>query len=126
MHFGVNVLAMNKPLFIGMNPTKAQYRKGCAFFRLMDWIEEMDLGIVAFTNLSHDPHWNKRSVDPHFLLAGTREHTKVIALGGLVSNALSKLNIEHFTLPHPSPLNRQINNPEFIRTKLEDCKRWLT
>jgi hypothetical protein len=115
----------NKPLFVGINPTKAQYRKGCAFFRLMEWIELMDLGIVAFTNISHDPHWNKRAVDPHFLLASVREHTKVIALGGLVSDTLSKLNIEHYTLPHPSPLNRQINNPDFIRKKLEESRNYL-
>ena len=125
MHFGMNVLVMNKPLFIGINPTKARHRKGCALDRLMNWIEEMDLGIVAFTNLSHDPHWNKRSVDPHFFLPALREHTKVIALGGLVSNTLSKLNIEHFTLPHPSPLNRQINDPDFIRKKLEECYNYL-
>ncbi len=115
----------SKPLFIGINPTKAQYRKGCAYFRLMDWIQEMDLGIVAFTNLSHDPHWNKRSVDPHFLLDGAREHNKVIALGGLVSKALSELNIEHYTLPHPSPLNRQNNDTNLIRKKLDECRNYL-
>jgi hypothetical protein len=115
----------NKPLFIGINPTKAQYRKGCAFFRLMDWIEEMDLGIVGFTNLSSDPYWNKRSVDPHFLIAGVREHTKVIALGGMVSKVLSDLNIDHYTLPHPSPLNRQINDKAFIKKKLEECRNYL-
>lgn len=114
-----------KPLFIGMNPTKARYRKGCAFYRLMDWIDEMDLGIVAFTNLSHDPYWNKRSVDPHFLLAGTVKHTKVVALGGMVSKVLTKLNIDHYTLPHPSPLNRQINDRDFIRKKLEECRNYL-
>lgn len=117
---------MNKPLFIGINPTKARHRKGCALDRLMSWIEEMDLGIVAFTNMSHDPHWNKRFVDPHFLLDATCKHTKVIALGGLVSNTLCKLNIEHFALPHPSPLNRQINDKEYISKKLKECRDWLT
>lgn len=86
----------------------------------------MDLGIVAFTNLSDDPHWNKLIVDPSFLLAGAIGHNKVIALGGLVSSVLKRANIEHYALPHPSPLNRQINNPEYILSKLEDCKKWLT
>lgn len=27
-------------LIIGMNPTKAQYRKGCAWYRLQDWIDD--------------------------------------------------------------------------------------
>jgi hypothetical protein len=115
----------SKPLFIGINPTKAQPRKGCAYFRLMDWIQEMDLGIVAFTNLSYDPYWDKRFVDPHFLLAGAHGHHKMVALGGLVSKALSELHIEHYALPHPSPLNRQINDRDFIKKKLQECQNYL-
>ena len=116
---------MTKPLFIGINPTKAQYRKGCAFYRLQDWLEEMGLGIVAFSNLSHDPYWDKRTIDDTYVRANVGEHTKVVALGGMVSKHLKRLDIEHFTLPHPSPLNRQTNDPEFISNQLKKCAFYL-
>jgi len=114
-----------RSIIIGMNPTKAQYRKGCAWYRLQDWIDELDVGIVAFTNLSHDPHWDKRTIDREHVLSCVRGHDKVIALGGLVSKVLTKLDVDHFTLPHPSPLNRQINNPEFISGKLKECRSYI-
>lgn len=112
-------------IIIGINPTKAQYRKGCAWYRLQDWIDELDVGIVAFTNLSHDPHWDKRTIDREHVLACVRGHDKIIALGGLVSKALTRLGIDHFTLPHPSPLNRQINNTEFILERLRECRSYI-
>lgn len=114
------------PIIIGMNPTKAKYRKGCAWYRLQDWIDELDVGMVAFTNLSHDPYWDKKTVDFAYVRESTRPHGKVIALGGLVSKVLSGLSIDHYTLPHPSPLNRQINDDDFINMKLKECKRYLS
>lgn len=108
-----------------MNPTKAQYRKGCAWYRLQDWIDELNVGIVGFTNLSHDPLWDKRTIDREHVLSCVRGHEKIIALGGLVSGVLSKLGIDHFTLPHPSPLNRQINDSAFIEKKLDECRNYL-
>lgn len=116
---------MVNPIIIGMNPTKAKYRKGCAWYRLQDWIDELDIGIVAFTNLSHDPHWDKKTVDLTYVRGCVRPHRKVIALGGLVSKVLSGLSIDHYTLPHPSPLNRQINNTAYISQRLQECKRYL-
>lgn len=113
------------PIFIGINPTKARYRKGCALFRFYDWVQYMKLDVVAFTNLSPDPMWDKRDVDVPLLYASLRGHTKVVALGGLVSKNLSKLGIDHFTLPHPSPLNRQINDEKFIQEQLDLCKDFL-
>lgn len=113
------------PIIIGMNPTKGKYRKGCAWYRLQDWIDELDVGIVAFTNLSHDPYWNKKTVDFAYVRETARPHGKVIALGGLVSKVLSGLSIDHYTLPHPSPLNRQINNHAYISQRLQECKEYL-
>lgn len=46
-----------------------------------------------------------------------------IALG---NNASKKLgNLPHFKLPHPSGLNRQINDEAFIATKLAECKAYI-
>lgn len=116
---------MNRPIIVGLNPTKAQYRKGCAWFRLQEWILQLDVGIVAFTNLSHDPFWDKKTIDHSYLFKSVQPHSKVIALGGLVSKTLDRLSIDHYILPHPSPLNRQINDYSYINRKLQECKEYL-
>lgn len=113
------------PIFIGMNPTKARYRKGCAWFRFQDWVTEMGISKFTFTNLSFDPHWDKKKVDYQFLSESIDGHDRIVALGGLVSNHLNKMNVSHYTLPHPSPLNRQINNLAYISQRLQECKEYL-
>jgi len=52
-----------------------------------------------------------------------RDKVKYVALGNNASDALGK--IPHFKLPHPSGMNRQINNKEFIEKKLKECRSWL-
>lgn len=47
----------------------------------------------------------------------------IIALGHEASQACGK--IEHFKLPHPSGLNRQINDKKFILDKLNECKQYV-
>lgn len=49
----------------------------------------------------------------------------IIALGNNASKALDKLDIPHFKLPHPSGRNRQINDKEFIKVKLEECRQYI-
>lgn len=121
----MNRLDINYPIIVGMNPTKAQLRKGCAWFRLMDWTEEIGISRFSFTNLSFDPHWDKKNVDYEFLSKCLEGHGKIVALGGMVSNHLKKLGVSHHALPHPSPLNRQINNPAYISQRLQECKEYL-
>ena len=44
----------------------------------------------------------------------------------MVSAYLKRLGYkEHFVLPHPSPLNRQINDDKFISMKLSECRRYI-
>ena len=51
--------------------------------------------------------------------------TKVVALGNTASTALEKLDVEYFKIPHPSPLNRFLNNTVQVEAVLEECKKWL-
>lgn len=115
-----------KVLFIGLNPTKAKYRKGCAWYRLHDWIEDMGIDIFAFTNLSFDPWWDgKMNDDLYQIVSKSVEGHKVVALGGKVSKVLNRLNVDHFMLPHPSPLNRQINDTVYISDQLKKCLEYI-
>lgn len=48
-----------------------------------------------------------------------------ISLGNTASKRLTKLGVPHFKLPHPSRLNRQLNDSRFINKKLQECKDWI-
>lgn len=117
---------MKNVIVIGLNPTKlAIPRKGGAWRRFQEWLDYLDIDRVSFTNLSPDPHWDKKYMDTAFLKDSIRGHTKVIAWGPSVSKHLSKMGVVHFMLPHPSPLNRQINDQKYIMSKLDECREYL-
>jgi len=118
---------MKNVIFVGLNPTKLSIpRKGGAWHRFCSWLDEMEMiDIVSFTNISSDPNWDGKSVDTAFFEASLGEYTKIVAWGPGVSKHLSRMGIDHFTLPHPSPLNRQTNNREYISGKLKECKDYI-
>lgn len=49
----------------------------------------------------------------------------IIGLGNHVSSVLEKEGIEHFKIPHPSPLNRKLNDRNYEKQVLEHCKEYL-
>jgi uracil-DNA glycosylase len=57
-------------------------------------------------------------------IADTRE-TKIVALGSFVDKILNKLNISHFTLPHPSGLNRRCNDKQYVDDMLVRLASYL-
>ena len=50
---------------------------------------------------------------------------KVVALGGVASKSLTKVGIEHFRMPHPSPRNRQLNDKQYEINMVNDCGTYL-
>ena len=49
--------------------------------------------------------------------------SKIIALGNNASKDLGKA--PHFKLPHPSGKNRLLNDKDYIKSRLKECKKWL-
>lgn len=49
----------------------------------------------------------------------------VIALGNMASNWLTKRNINHLKVPHPSGLNRMWNNPQTEIDTIDSIKKYL-
>lgn len=49
----------------------------------------------------------------------------VIALGNNASKRLSKAEILHHKLPHPSGLNRKLNDKEYVDSELKKCYAYL-
>lgn len=58
-----------------------------------------------------------------YLLLAEIQRVPIIALGNKASEALKAK--PHFKLPHPSGLNRQINNKKFIDEKLAACYSYI-
>lgn len=85
--------------------------------RLKNWIKALGFEAKIINRIS-----------PYFGLSvtlATQRGVPIVALGNEASEALTALNTAHFKLPHPSGLNRQINDPEFISNKLFECREWL-
>lgn len=119
---------MKNVIFVGLCPTKLSIpRKGGAWNRFCAWLDFMEIiDIVSFTNISSDPNFDGKSVDTVFLKTSLGGYKKVVAWGSGVSKHLSRMGIDHFTIPHPSPLNRQINDKEYISRVLKECKEYIS
>lgn len=51
--------------------------------------------------------------------------TKIVAMGNVASCALDEIGVKYFKIPHPSPLNRFLNNTVQVEAVLEECKKYI-
>tara|TARA_Y100000592_G_C5403034_1_gene284138 strand:- start:630 stop:1064 length:435 start_codon:yes stop_codon:yes gene_type:complete len=122
---------MKKVLFVGINPSPTPYekyrkKKLTTRTRFNEWCDYLKLGCVGFVNcISTRGDYTKSMIDYDTLKKSTRGHDKIIALGNFPSDALKKIGIKHFKLPHPSPLNRLLNDPNYTKKTLRKCKRYI-
>ena len=117
---------MNKILLIGINPSGKPFRKGCSLDKMNVWMEALGFHHYSFSNvIPYEGSYKMKDVDVDYVNSFTKGYNKVIALGGFVSNSLRKAKIDHYTLPHPSPLNRKLNDREYERECIERCREWL-
>ena len=92
---------------------------------LEEWIKEWDIGCTSFINLSGDPDWDGRYPDDRYLEI-IRSYDKVIALGVGVSRHLNRAGIDHIKYEHPSGLNRNMNDKEYIWRRHEEIRREIS
>ena len=118
---------MKNIMIVGINPSSGKPNKTSATIkRLNSWADTLGIDYYSFTNVIHQTGAYKQSlVDKETLLCYIKDYKKVIALGPLVSKTLNRLGIDHYTMPHPSPLNRQLNDREYEVMKLEECKKFM-
>lgn len=108
-------------LFVGDEPSKLNKNPEIAFVgakcekRLMEWISYL-------VGTSHGSYDIINRIYKRFYAAIANADI-VIALGNKASDALK--NVLHFKLPHPSGLNRQVNNKEFIKKQLKACQDYI-
>ena len=107
-------------LFVGQNPAGPS-GKSQSIRRLESWADALGMRHYSFTNVGHDHRPGGRR-DLEFLRGCCSHGQRVVALGAVASRALTEIGINHFRMPHPSGLNRQLNDPEHV----SDCLRRLS
>lgn len=94
------------------------------------WVGALGADIYTFHNVSNRVTPGNRPLKrSEYELDRLRNElgnaTKIVALGNTASDALNKLGVKHFKLPHPSPRNRLLNDAQLIDDLLILCKKYL-
>lgn len=114
-------------LVVGMNPSKTKRgMKSPTLRNLAEWQDRLGLKYVCFHNVYGLPgNFSDKEVDLEDLYRITKGYDRILALGSRVSKILDRAKIKHFKLPHPSGLNRQLNDPKYVNWCLGKCYNYL-
>lgn len=116
-------------IVVGMNPSHKPILPGKqnpTLRNLEKWMNTLEVRHYSFINTFDFPGKAKMTnVNFISLIEACSGYSKVLALGNFASDALDKIGIDHFLLPHPSPLNRQLNDKKFEKQILSKCKDYL-
>ena len=118
---------MEQPMFVGINPSNQKAGPRCTTTRRMTtWSKQLGLeGFTIINCIKKRGAYSMSDVDLDALASELREHRTLIALGSFPSKVLNKINREHHRLPHPSGLNRLLNDKVFEDRTIADCKKFL-
>jgi len=119
-----------KVIVVGHSPgsSKIKYRSKSATIKRLDmWLGACDVYSYSFVNLyapsSHSPQKNEiNEILLHECLNG---YNKIITLGNEVKQYFKKRNIPHFAAPHPSPLNRNLNDKSYEKAVINSLQTYL-
>lgn len=119
-----------KVLFLGQNPsnknTSANAFIGSQSHKtIVKWATYLDISTYHLQNTSLVHGKVLRGDVRNDLNDLCSQYELVITLGTYASKALIERNIHHFSLPHPSGLNRQLNDHSYIRMKLKECESYI-
>lgn len=131
-----------KIIFLGSNPSqrsisiKPFWRDTKSMQVISNWLDMLNLNEeeIYFVNVSDVPTPNNRPLKTSEIKVALPSLSakindiipaKIIALGKTAEKALTLLYIPHYTMPHPSGLNRQLNNKEFIEEKIKSLQEYL-
>lgn len=112
---------------LGQNPGTSNPRnKNSTLARLESWVDVLGLRYYSFSNVSTTPgKFSSRDVNFELVESWCYQADKVVTLGAEARKVVLLLALSHFPLPHPSGLNRQINEKERLERSLLECKNWI-
>lgn len=120
-------------LFVGSNPSNASETE-VAFHEhtksskiLTEWISHIT-GMKMMINVQNEKTEGNRPLRKSEIKANLPrlkedldliKPTKIVALGKTATEALKAVGAEFYEMPHPSGLNRQLNDKEFVEGKIK-------
>ena len=121
-------------VFVGDKPGKKNKDPKVPFVgtqsykRLLEWIWKLDLDISDIKLINQEGFEYFKASDRVYynkVLLGNSIGIIFIALGKNAEKKLQDSGIECFNLPHPSGLNRVLNDKKYLESVLKKCKKWL-
>ena len=117
---------ISKPLILGINPSPTAFRRNHSLHRLAHWMTALGYDTYCFSNIiPYEGKYTHKDVDIDFVRKSIEGHDTILALGGFVSNTLKRMDIDHITMPHPSPLNRKLNDKQYEKNMLMNVRKIL-
>lgn len=134
---------MDRILFIGSNPsiksssTLPFWEDSKSRSILNSWISRTSLDngyVIHFENVSNHPTENNRplnvseirfNLDRINTIIKDRNFYRIVALGNTASKALTLLRVKHYSLPHPSGLNRKLNDKNFVEEMIKGLIEYI-
>lgn len=114
-----------KILVLGLTPSK-HGGKSKTLETLWSWLDRLNVHYVSFDNIYHDlEETDQQRCERIFFICQKFPYDKIITLGVAPSSYLRVLKIDHFPLPHPSGLNRKLNDPLYVQKQLDRAKDYL-
>jgi uracil-DNA glycosylase len=120
-------------LLIGSNPSTASstdeaFSADTVSGRVVrSWIQGID-GTILFDNIVSQITKNNRPLHPNEIMCASEsllerinriDPDRLIALGKSAAWALNELKLNFLEMPHPSGLNRKLNDKAYVTEKLE-------
>jgi len=113
-------------IFVGDKPSSKNKNPDVPFVgtpsyvNLMQWVAQLDIHWKKFDIINRNDllQKGKRWPKAKYILLGEEAYTEYLKLQ-------NRLNLNGYKLPHPSPLNRKLNDKKLIKKELNQCKQWL-
>jgi len=117
-------------LVIGHSPSPSSTkRKGNPTLDRLDrWMEEAGVDVYSFTNLAPSSSQSLRHVEINDIMFHSmfRMYKKVITLGKEVTQYTKKMGYDFYELPHPSPLNRNLNDKQYEKDVIKGLQSFIS
>lgn len=122
---------MKYVIFVGDGPStsnvdpKVPFVGTKSYKTLLDWIYQMDIDVTGVFLCNRTDLYS--CDEKYFFWDGRIEFSKrypIVTLGNEADKFFE--GTPHFKLPHPSGLNRKLNDKKWLDTQLKACKDWLS
>lgn len=116
-------------IVIGMSPAPINRKPfaNCTLLRLDRWMKQAGQPEWSFHNAipGIPGSFDMKDVDGKALKKAVKGKKVVIALGSFVERACKKHQIDSFKVDHPSPRNRNFNDPSYEAQMVERLRQFL-